>query len=96
LILIGSEQIGSRTNSNRIGTSNSDWISTAENFTPLGRTNTGVLALMPPAATSPVEQTQQIDLKKKLRREKPDESDTKMIRINVIRMGFGPIFHGDR
>jgi hypothetical protein len=29
-------------------------------------------------------------------REKPDESDTKMIRINVIRRGFGPIFHGDQ
>jgi hypothetical protein len=30
-----------------------------------------------------------------IRREKPDKSDTKMIRINVIRRGFGPIFHGD-
>jgi hypothetical protein len=28
---------------------------------PLGGTNTGVLALTPPAATSPVEQTQQIE-----------------------------------
>jgi hypothetical protein len=55
---------------------------------------TGVLALTPPAATSPVEQTQQIDLNNKLRREKPNESDTKMMRINVIQRGFGPIFHG--
>jgi hypothetical protein len=62
LFAIGSEQIGSRTNADRIGTSNSDRISTAENFTPLGRTNTGVFALTPPAATSPVEQTQQINL----------------------------------
>jgi hypothetical protein len=51
---------------------------------------TGVLALMPPAATSPVEQTQQIDLNNKLRREKPDESDTKKMQINVIRRGFRP------
>jgi hypothetical protein len=38
---------------------------------------------------------QQINLSKN-RREKPDESDTKMIRINVIRKGFGPIFHGNQ
>jgi hypothetical protein len=43
-----------------------------------------VFALTPSAATSPVEQTQQIDLNNKLRREKPDKSDPKMIRINVI------------
>jgi hypothetical protein len=57
---------------------------------------TGVLALTPPIATSPVEQTQQIDLNNKLRREKPDESDTKMMRINMIQRGFGPIFHDDQ
>jgi hypothetical protein len=57
---------------------------------PLGRTNTGVLALTPPAATSPVEQTQQIDLNNKLCHEKPDESHTKMMWINVIQRGFRP------
>jgi hypothetical protein len=39
---------------------------------------------------------EQIDLNNKFRRDKPDESDTKMIRINVIRRGFGPIYHGDQ
>jgi hypothetical protein len=32
----------------------------------------------------------------KNRCEKPDKSDTKMIRINVIQRGLGPIFHGDQ
>jgi hypothetical protein len=53
------------------------------------------LGVMPPAATSPAQQTQQINLNNKLRREKPDESDTKMIWINMIQRVFGPIFHGD-
>jgi hypothetical protein len=39
---------------------------------------------------------EQIDLNSKLRHDKPDESDTKMIRINMIQRGFGTIFHGDR
>jgi hypothetical protein len=33
---------------------------------------------------------EQIDLNNKFRRDKPDESDTKMIRINVIQRGFRP------
>jgi hypothetical protein len=33
-----------------------------------------------------------IDLNNKFRREKPDESDTKMIRINVIRRGLAQSF----
>jgi hypothetical protein len=39
---------------------------------------------------------EQIDLNNKFRRDKPDESDTKMIRIKVIQSGFGPIFHSDQ
>jgi hypothetical protein len=39
---------------------------------------------------------EQINLNSKFRRDKPDESDTKMIWINVIQRGFGPIFHGDQ
>jgi hypothetical protein len=39
---------------------------------------------------------EQIDLNNKFRRDKPDESDTKMIRINIIQSGFGPIFHNDQ
>jgi hypothetical protein len=51
-----------------------------------------------PAEQSSADKSQQepINLNNKFRREKPDESDTKMIRINVIRKGFGPIFHGDQ
>jgi hypothetical protein len=33
-----------------------------------------------------------INLNNKLRRDKPDESDTKMIRINVIRRGLAQSF----
>jgi hypothetical protein len=33
---------------------------------------------------------EQIDLNNKFRRDKPDESDTKRIRINVIQKGFRP------
>jgi hypothetical protein len=33
---------------------------------------------------------EQIDLNNKFRRDKPDESDTKMIQINVIQRGFRP------
>jgi hypothetical protein len=39
---------------------------------------------------------EQIDLNNKFHRDKPDESDTKMIRINVIQRGFGTLFHGDQ
>jgi hypothetical protein len=39
---------------------------------------------------------EQIDLNNKFHHDKPDKSDTKMIRINVIQSGFGPIFHSDQ